>query len=84
MIDLTVHEEQLERTINLAREKGLIIPTFRQHKDPTLVPEIITDRLKKIRLWDIHSCNLFRITWKNEPLEFGGGFGDVNAMEVPS
>jgi len=84
MIDLTVHEEQLERTINLAREKNLVIPTLRQQKDPNQVPGTITDRLKKIRLWDVHSCNLFRITWKNEPVDFGGGFGDVNVMEVPS
>ena len=30
------------------------------------------------------TINLFRITWKNEPVDSGGGFGDVNFMEVPS
>ena len=28
MIDLTIHEEQLKRTIERAREKNIIIPTF--------------------------------------------------------
>ena len=28
--------------------------------------------------------NLFRITWHNEPVEKGGGFGDVNYLEIPS
>ena len=27
--------------------------------------------------------NLFRITWKNEPVEYGGGFGRVNYLEFP-
>ncbi|MEZ5149243.1 MAG: pyridoxal-phosphate dependent enzyme [Bacteroidales bacterium] len=27
--------------------------------------------------------NLFRITWKNESVEFGGGFGKVNYIELP-
>ncbi len=83
MIDLTVHEEQLKRTIALARDRSLIIPTFYQHKKPDLIPGIVTETLKKIPLWDVHSRNLFRITWKNEPVDVGGGFGDVNAMEIP-
>jgi len=26
---------------------------------------------------------MFRITWKNEPVKFGGGFGKVNYIEIP-
>jgi len=84
MIDLTVNEEQLARTIQRARERRIIIPTFRQQKNPDLIPEKIGEKLKNIELWDINSYNLFRITWKNEPIDFGGGFGDVNYMEIPS
>ena len=84
MIDLTVNEEQLERTIQRARERDLIIPTFRQQKNPNLIPEKIKGKLKSIGLWDIHPYNLFRITWKNEPMGFGGNFADVNVMEIPS
>ncbi len=84
MIDLTINEDQLKRTIERARERNLIIPTYRQQKNPELIPETIKEELKHIELWEINSSNLFRITWKNEPVDFGGGFGTVNYMEIPS
>jgi len=83
MIDLTVHEDQLERTIQRARERNIRIPTFRQQKDPSRIPEDVKKALKEIELWDFDSHNLFRITWKNEPVDFGGGFNGVNWMEIP-
>ncbi len=84
MIDLTVNEEQLKRTIQRAWEKKIIISTLSQQKNPDLIPGKIKNQLRRIGLWDVHSLNLFRIGWKNEPVDFGGGFGDVNAMEIPS
>ena len=84
MIDLTINEEQLDRTAQRARERNIVIPTFQQQKDPTLIPEKIRKELEHVELWDFDSHNLFRITWKNEPIDFGGGFGDVNYMEIPS
>ena len=39
--------------------------------------------LKDVGLWDINPLNLFRITWKNEPVASGGGFGGVNYLELP-
>jgi cysteine synthase len=84
MIDLTVHEDGLKRAIERARQKNVIIPTFRQQKDPSSIPDRIRQELKKIGLWDFHPYNLFRISWKNEPIESGGSFGEVNYMEVPS
>jgi cysteine synthase A len=39
MIDLTINEEQLKRTIERAREKNIIIPTFEQMKNPELIPD---------------------------------------------
>ena len=84
MIDLMIHEEQLERTIERARERKIIIPTFKQQKNPDSIPEKVKNELKDVGLWDINSLNLFRITWKNEPVDSGGGFGDVNYMEIPS
>ena len=83
MIDLTIHEEQLERTIQRARERDIIIPTFAQMKDPTLIPDGVKAHLRDIGLWDVSSLNLFRITWKNEPLSSGGGFDGVNTIELP-
>jgi cysteine synthase len=84
MIDLTIHEEQLERTIQRARERKIIVPTFRQQRNPALIPEKIGGELRNVGLWDINPYNLFRITWKNEPVDSGGGFGDGNHMEIPS
>ena len=84
MIDLTVDNERLARTVQRARERGIIIPTLKQQKDPSLIPGAITARLKTIGLWDITPLNLFRITWKNEPTPHGGGFGGVNTVELPS
>ncbi|MFO8036089.1 MAG: pyridoxal-phosphate dependent enzyme [Anaerolineales bacterium] len=83
MIDLTVNEEQLERTVKRARERDIIIPTFAQMRNPELIPDKVKEELKGIGLWDITSRNLFRITWKNEPVEHGGGFNGVNYMELP-
>jgi cysteine synthase A len=83
MIDLFIHEEQLKRTVQRARERNIIIPTFAQMKDPALIPDGVKARLKDIGLWDVESLNLFRITWKNEPVAQGGGFGDVNYLELP-
>jgi len=84
MIDLTVNKEQLERTATRARERGIIAPTFAQMKDPNKIPEKIKGQLKNVGLWDLHPLNLLRITWKNEPVKHGGGFGGVNYVEIPS
>jgi cysteine synthase len=83
-IDLTVISDRLERAVQRARERNIIIPTFAQMKDPSLIPDKIKTELKNIGLWDITSRNLFRITWKNEPVSTGGGFGEVNYLELPS
>ena len=73
----------LENTIQRCREKNIIIPTYAEMAHPEKIPQKIKDELKKIGLWDLNSRNLFRITWKNEPIEFGGGYEDVNHLEIP-
>ncbi len=83
MIDLTIHPESLKRSVQRARERNIVIPTFAQMKDPSQIPDSIKARLKNVGLWDVNSLNLFRITWKNEPVSFGGGFGGVNYVELP-
>ena len=83
-IDLTIHEDRLQHAIDRAREKNIIIPTYDQQINPESVPENIKQELKNIGLWDIHPRNLFRITWKNEPKDFGGMFDGVNYVELPS
>ena len=83
MIDLSIDKEQLERTVQRARERNIIIPTFAQMKDPSLIPDGVKMRLKGIGLWEVDSLNLFRITWKSEPVAHGGGFDGVNYLELP-
>jgi cysteine synthase len=83
MIDLTVHRERLERAVQRARQRGVIIPTFKQMQDPALIPEEIKERLQHIGLWDLNPTNLFRINWHNDPVLHGGGFGGVNYLEYP-
>lgn len=82
-IDLTVHPNRLERAVTRARERDIVIPTFAQMKNPTLIPERVKEQLAGIGLWEVHPRNLFRITWKNEPKAHGGGFGGVNFIELP-
>ena len=83
MIDLTVNEKQLQKTIQRCKERDIIIPTFQQMKHPQMVPDSIKTELQDIGLWDIHPRNLFRITWKNEPVHSGGGYAGVNYMVLP-
>jgi len=77
-------ERVLENTIQRCRERHIILPTYKQMRNPELIPQKIKDKLANIGLWDLNSLNLFRITWKNEPKDFGGKFGDVNYLEIPS
>jgi cysteine synthase len=84
MIDLTIDEQQLERTVQRARERNITIPTFEQMKDPSLIPDEVKEKLQDVGLWEVDSRNLFRITWKNEPVERSGGYNGVNYVEFPS
>ncbi len=83
MIDLTVNSEALARAVQRARERNIIVPTFNQQRNPGLIPAAVVSQLKNIGLWDIDPLNLFRISWHNEALAYGGGFGGVNFLEFP-
>ena len=83
-IDLTIFEDRRQRAIDRLRERNIILPTLAQMKNPDLIPGKIKDELRSIGLWEVHPRNLFRITWHNDPVEKGGGFGGVNYLELPS
>jgi len=80
----TTPEEVLENTVRRCRERDIIIPTFEEMVHPDRIPDRVVDELRQIGLWDLHPRNLFRITWKNEPVPFGGGFDGVNCLELPT
>ncbi|MFW6230219.1 MAG: pyridoxal-phosphate dependent enzyme, partial [Halanaerobium sp.] len=84
MIDLRKNEEVLEKAVARAKEKGVVIPTLAQMKNPDLIPEKVKEKLKEVGLWDVDPVNLFRISWHNEPSESGGQYGGVNYVELPS
>jgi cysteine synthase len=85
MIDLkTRNEDALTRTIKRAQERNIIIPTFRQMRNPQLIPDPIRQKLRNVGLWDLNPLNLFRINWHNEPTVHGGGYGGANYIELPS
>ncbi|MHB1453432.1 MAG: pyridoxal-phosphate dependent enzyme [Saccharofermentanales bacterium] len=84
LIDLTVHGEQLEKVVKLARDRNIVLPTFDQMKHPDKTPPKIKEKLRNVGLWDVDPVNLFRITWKNEPVEKGGLFNPLpNYIEIP-
>ena len=84
MIDLTIHEKTLESAAGQAHRRSIRIPTFKQMRDPSLVPDSIRQELQSVGLWDLDPRNLFRITWHNVPTPSGGGYGRVNYLELPS
>lgn len=83
MIDLSINEAGLERAIQRARTRNIIIPTFKQMQNPELIPDSVRAQLAEVGLWDLNPLNLFRITWRNEAVSSGGGFGGVNYLEIP-
>lgn len=84
MIDLQINPAGRDKAVQRARERNIIIPTFRQMRDPGYIPLPIVRKLARVGLWDLDPLNLFRITWHNEPKPDGGGFGGVNFVEIPS
>ena len=77
----SVDREVRARTAKRCRERGIVIPTFRQMRDPGSLPEPVKARLRGVGLWDVDPANLFRITWKNDPKT--GLFGGPNFLEIP-
>ena len=76
-------KEILENTARRCRERNIIIPTYEEMINPEKIPAGIKKALTKIGLWDVHPLNLFRISWKNQPVKSGGGFAGVNYLEYP-
>lgn len=76
-----INHEVIKKTTQRCRERNIIIPTFAQMRDPSLIPEKIRKKLKGVGLWDVNPVNLFRITWKNDVST--GLYGGVNCLEIP-
>ena len=81
---MKINEQVLSATAQRCKELGVVIPTFAQMNDPSLLPEPVRERLRATGLMDVDPINLFRITWKNEPKMQGGLFNEGNWIEFPS
>lgn len=79
---LHVNESVLKNTVERAKSRNIIIPTYAQMKNPDLIPETIKNEVKPLGLTEVNSRNLFRISWKNNAKT--GLYGDVNYFEIPS
>jgi cysteine synthase len=55
----------LERTVELCRERRIVLPTFAQLADPDLVPHGIRTALTGVGPDDADPLNLFRVHWHN-------------------
>jgi len=76
-----IDEEVVAKAAARCHERNIVIPTLAQQKDPTRIPDAITQKLPGVGLWDIDPLNLFRITWKND--QRNGLFNEGNWLEFP-
>ena len=76
-----LHPEVIRKTAARCRQRGILLPTFKQLRNPELIPPSIRRKLKGVGLWDVNPVNLFRITWKNDMKT--GLYGKVNYLEIP-
>jgi cysteine synthase A len=70
-----------EHAVERCRERGIVIPTIAEQRDPKTIDPVIAGRLPGIDMQAVDPLNLFRITWHNDPAT--GGFGPVNALVIP-
>jgi len=76
-----LHPDVIRKTAARCRRRGMVLPTFKQLRNPELIPPGIQRKLKGVGLWDVNPVNLFRITWKNDVKT--GLYGGVNYLEIP-
>ena len=61
LINLKKKPQIIRKNAERCREKGIVLPTFAEMKDPSLIPQDIKDRLRNVGLWDVNPLNLYRI-----------------------
>ncbi|MDP2209884.1 MAG: pyridoxal-phosphate dependent enzyme [Bacteroidota bacterium] len=76
-----INSDVVNKTARRCKERGIVIPTFKQMRNPETIPDKIKSKLPEVGLWDVNPLNLFRITWKNDIKT--GLYGDVNYLEIP-
>jgi cysteine synthase len=77
-----VRKAARDRALERCRDRGILIPTFAEMRDPARIDSAVASALPDVDMQALDPLNLFRITWHNDPES--GGFGPVNAVELPS
>ena len=57
-----LHPNIIKKTAARCKERGIVIPTSAQMRDPNLIAKSIKTKLAKVGMWDVDPLNLFRIT----------------------
>lgn len=83
MLDLKVDKKLRDKNAKYCKERGITLPTYDMLAHPEKMPSKVKDGLKNVGLWDLNPLNLYRISWKNEPKEKGGTFGETNHLVLP-
>ena len=60
LIDLTINEQQLEKTVERAKEKKHYCSYTSTNEKPRLIPDSIKEQLKSVNTEDLNPLNLFR------------------------
>ncbi|OQX29811.1 MAG: pyridoxal-5-phosphate-dependent protein subunit beta [Spirochaeta sp. LUC14_002_19_P3] len=84
MIDLTLNESQIDKNAKFCAKKDILLPTYKEMADPSRISPAIKAELKTLGRDEVHSRNLYRVSWENEKSDKGGGFTGVNYLEIPS
>jgi cysteine synthase len=75
------NKDFLHRSIERCKKRKIILPTFKQLKEPNTIPSSIQSQFSKIWMDEIHPLNLFRINWRNDPIS--GEIDSINYLEIP-
>ncbi|MFZ2957036.1 MAG: pyridoxal-phosphate dependent enzyme [Candidatus Ozemobacteraceae bacterium] len=78
---LKMRKDVLAKTIQRCKEKGILIPTFAQMANPSLIPEKVKTKLQPLGMMELNPLNLFRINWHNDVKT--GLYSGINYLELP-
>jgi cysteine synthase len=74
-------EQRRQRAVRRCRERGVVIPTIAEMREPRRIAPAIAASLRGVDMQAVDPRNLFRITWHNDVTT--GGFGPVSTIAIP-